>query len=300
MAAPLFQRVFAALFSFALLFSSSFVYADVVVTDDGQRTVSLKKPAQRIISLAPHVTELVFAVGAGRFLVGVSEYSDYPEAAKKIASIGNVFALDLERVLALKPDLVIIWGTGNAKFLAQKLRNNHIPVFESEPHNYEEIASSMERIAILSGTKIEGRQAATQFRQRLQQLSSYYRLKENQTPISVFHQLNKSPLMTINQEHFISKAISLCGGRNVFSELKDLSSTITTEAVLFANPEVILTSDNDNNKIANDWNSFSNLTAVKKQNLFAIKGDWIHRFGPRVLDGTEQLCKYLSEARKKP
>jgi len=273
--------------------------ADVSVLDDAQRTVRLDKPAQRIISLAPHVTELIFAAGAGHLLVGVSEYSNYPEEAKKIASVGNVFALDLERVLALKPDLIVIWGSGNAKQLAKKLRDNKVTVFESEPHNFEDIASSLERISTLAGTEAIGKNAAKQFRQKLQNLSDTYRLKEKEKPVNVFHQMVKSPLMTINQEHFISKMITLCGGRNVFAELKDISATITTEALLLANPDMIFSSGKDDSKLRQDWTQFPNLRAVKKQNLYSIDGDWLHRAGPRVLDATEELCKDIRDVRQK-
>lgn len=269
------------------------------VVDDGQRAVILEKPARRIISLAPHVTELVFAAGAGNLLVGVSEYSDFPEEAKKITSVGNIFALDLERLLALKPDLVIIWGTGNAKLLAKKLRDNKITVFESEPHNYEDIATSIEKIARLSGTENIGANTAQQFRMRLKNLAHKYRLQDNEKPVGVFHQMVKNPLMTINHEHFISKMIELCGGKNVFAELKDISSTITTEALLLANPDFIFNSGKNNQTLVKDWANFPNLSAVKKQNLYSIPGDWLHRAGPRVLDATELLCKNIREARRK-
>ncbi len=269
--------------------------AQISVKDDAQRKVSIEKPATRIISLAPHVTELVFAAGAGQYLVGVSEYSDYPEQAKHIQSIGNIFALDLERLLALKPDLVIIWGTGNAKQLANKLRDNK----ESEPRNYEDIANSIEKIAQLSKTEKIGFENAKQFRVRLEHLRNTYQLKNNEKPITVFHQMVKSPLMTTNREHFISKMIELCGGKNVFADLKEISASISLEALLAANPEFIFSSGQDNSKLLQDWKSFPNLTAVKKQNLFSIPGDWLHRSGPRVLDATELLCKNISEAKKK-
>ncbi len=273
--------------------------ATIKVNDDNRRLVELEKPAKRIISLAPHVTELVFAAGAGSLLVGVSEYSDYPEQAKKIASVGNIFALDLEKILALKPDLVIIWGTGNAKLLTKKLRDNKVTVFESEPHNYEDIASSLERISILSGTEKVGFVAARQFRDRLKALTDLYRLREKETPLKVFHQMVKSPLMTINQDHFITKMISLCGGKNVFAELKEISATISTEALLAANPEFIFSSGKDNQKLLKDWEQFPNLSAVKRKNLYSIPGDWLHRAGPRVLDATELLCRNISDSRRK-
>lgn len=292
-----FQHSISALVLASLCFHASAAPAEVSVVDDGKRVVRLPQPAKRIVSLAPHVTELVFAAGAGKQLVGVSEYSDFPEEAKKIASIGSIFALDLERLLALKPDLVIIWGTGNAKLLAQKLRDNQLTVYENEPHSFEDIAASIEKIAILSGTETVGKENAKQFRQRLQKLTQDYQLRDKQAPIRVFHQMVKSPLMTVNKEHFISKMIQTCGGTNVFSDLKDISATITVEAMIAANPDFILSSGKDNSKIGTEWGQFPNLSAVKKKNLYAIPGDWLHRAGPRVLDATEMLCKQITEAR---
>ncbi|MBC3879797.1 cobalamin-binding protein [Undibacterium sp. LX40W] len=287
------------IFLLTLTFISFQTRADVSIIDDSKRVVHLEKPAKRIISLAPHITELVFAAGASNALVGVSEYSDYPEDAKKIASIGSIFALDLERILALKPDLVIIWGSGNAKLLANKLRDNKLTVFENEPHNFEDIANAIEKIAILAGTEKVGLANAQLFRQRLQNLTATYQLTEKQRPVAVFHQMVKSPLMTVNREHFISKMIQLCGGKNVFADLKDISATITVEALMNANPEFIFSSGKDNSKLLNDWVSFPNLIAVKKQNLYSIPGDWLHRAGPRVLDATEMLCKKIQETRNK-
>lgn len=273
--------------------------ADVKVLDDAKRTVTLTQPAKRIISLAPHVTELVFAAGAGDRLVAVSDYSDFPEAAKKIPSIGSIFALDLERLLALRPDLVIIWGSGNAKQLATRLRDNKLVVFESEAHDYEDIASSIERIAILAGTDAIGKAKAQEFRHRLQQLRTQYALKEQQKPVTVFHQMVKSPLMTVNQDHFISKMIQLCGGHNVFAHLKEISATITTEALLLANPDMIFNRGKENAKQPQEWSQFPRLNAVKNKAIYSINGDWLHRSGPRVLDATEQLCRAIKEVRER-
>lgn len=273
-------------------------HADVSVLDDAKRPVALKQPAKRIISLAPHVTELVFAAGAGDRLVAVSDYSDFPEQAKQIPSIGSIFALDLERLLALKPDLVIIWGTGNAKQLAKRLRDNKLVVFESEAHDYEEIASSIERIATLAGTDATGKMKAQEFRQRLQKLRDQYRLKAQEKPITVFHQMVKNPLMTVNHEHFISKMMQLCGGQNVFADLKEISSTITVEALLLANPDMIFSGGKENKKLPDEWAQLPRLNAVKNRAIYSINGDWLHRSGPRVLDATEQLCLAIKEVRE--
>ncbi|WP_394777913.1 cobalamin-binding protein [Undibacterium sp.] len=273
--------------------------ATVSVQDDAQHAVSLDKPAQRIISLAPHTTEILFAAGAGPQVVGVSEYSDFPEQAKKIPSVGNVFALDIERVLALKPDLVVVWGTGNGAALADKLRGLHLNVYQSDPHDYEGIASSIERLAVLAGTPAIGNKAAAAFRQRLDSLRTTYRQAPDAKPVTVFYQIWRSPLMTLNDTHMVSSAIRLCGGENIFGKQREVSPTVNVEAVLKANPEVIMTTDGEKQDSLADWLRFSKLSAVEHANLYVVKGDWINRSGPRILDGTEAVCKFLDSARKK-
>lgn len=272
--------------------------ADIRVQDDAGRTVRLEQPAQRIVSLAPHVTELLFAAGAGNKLAAVTDYSDYPEAAKKIPSIGNIFALDLERLLAIKPDLIVIWGTGNARVLAEKLRGHHLVVYESEPRNYEMIASSIEKLGKLAGSEKEAQQFSSDFRQRLQKLRQTYQLAPDTPAVGVFYQMIQRPLMTPNDQHMISAAIRLCGGKNVFGHLKDFSATISQEAVLAANPDMLLTSGENTESLAS-WKQFSMLNAVRKQQMYAIKGDWLNRSGPRILDATEALCQHISTVRKK-
>ncbi|MBI3285776.1 MAG: cobalamin-binding protein [Burkholderiales bacterium] len=287
------MRLLAAL---ALALLSGAASAEISVQDDGGRTVALAQPARRIVSLAPHATELLFEAGAGAAIVGVSEYSDYPAAAKKIASVGNIFALDLERLLALKPDLVVVWGTGNARQLVEKLRSNHVTVFESEPRNYEMVASSITRLATLAGTETAGQAAAARFRARLETLRSAYRTKS--APVSVFYQVWNKPLMTLNDEHMVSAAIRLCGGKNIFGKLKEISPSVTAEAVLAANPDAIITGGEDTGALAG-WRQYASLSAVKQNHLYAVKSDWLNRAGPRILDGTEALCKHLADARNK-
>ena len=295
------RHVFFAGFIGATTFSHTAFSASekVSATDDSKRKITLDKPAQRIISLAPHATELLFAVGAGAQIVGVSEYSDYPEQAKKITSVGNVFALDLERVISLKPDLVVVWGTGNAKLLTSKLRENHVTVFESEPHDFETIATSMERLATLTGTEAKGKEAAASFRTRLEALRQTYHLKPTQKTVSVFFQIWRKPLMTLNDQHLVSSAIQLCGGKNVFGNMKEISPTVSLEAVLSLNPQAIIASSGEKQDVLSEWLQFPRLFAVNKDNLFIVDGNWINRSGPRILDGVESLCKNLNIARSK-
>ncbi|MEC5216906.1 iron complex transport system substrate-binding protein [Actimicrobium sp. GrIS 1.19] len=271
--------------------------APVTVLDDASRPVTLAAPAKRIISLAPHATELLFAAGAGPKIVGVSAYSNFPAAAANIASVGGAGAVDIERIVTLKPDLVVAWGSGNSALQLGRLRALHIPVFESEPGSYEAIASSLERLGQLAGTAAIGDAAAAAFRQRLQALTASY---THRPTVRVFYQIWGAPLMTLNRSHIISSAVRLCGGENIFARLPQIAPVVSAEAVLQENPEVIVTGGGDNDAAAlNAWRRFPGLLAVQRNNLFVINGDWLARAGPRILDGTEQLCRDLDGAREK-
>ena len=268
--------------------------APTVIDDEGN-TVTLAAPARRIVSLAPHATELLYAAGAGAALVGVSQYSDYPPAARKLASVGGASALDLEKIVTLKPDLVVAWRSGSSAAQIAKLRALAIPVFESEPRDFAGVASSLERLARLAGTEAAGNAAAATFRARLAGLDSTYR---NRPPVRVFYQVWRKPLMTLNDAHLVSAALRLCGGQNVFGALPQLTPTVSREAVLAQNPEVILSAGGAPDELA-DWMRFPQLSAVARHNLFALDADLLTRPGPRIVDGAEQICRQLELARSR-
>lgn len=275
--------------------------ANITVQDDAGRSITLERPAKRIISLAPHATELLFAAGAEQALVAVSDYSNFPEAAKKLPSVGSAFALDIERVLSFKPDLIIVWGTGGAKILARQLRDQHLNVFESEPKDFESIASSIERFAKLADTSAVAAPVAANFRARWQTLRKTYQLPAGQAPLKVFYQIWQQPLMTLNGDHLISHLLQLCGGENIFSALKEINPTVSVEAVLAANPDVIMSTGDDQQsraKLFDKWRPFQQIRAVKQGNLFAVNDDWMSRPGPRILDATEAVCKFMQGVRQ--
>ena len=269
--------------------------APVSATDDAGHLITLTTPARRIVSLAPHVTELLFAAGAGERLVGVSDYSDFPAAAKAIGSVGGAAALDIERIAQLKPDLVVAWGSGNSASQLARLRGLGMAVFDSEPRTFAAIASSLERLATLAGSEAIGHAAADDFRARLRTLTSTY---QQRAPVRVFYQIWREPLMTLKGKSMVSTAIGLCGGRNVFAQLPQIAPVVGTEAVLEANPEVILTGGDDEVAALAGWRRFASLLAVQRNNLFVINADWLARSGPRLLDGTELLCRQLDSARR--
>ncbi len=277
----------------ALLSFCGTTHAAVSTVDDAGTTIQLLAPARRIISLAPHTTELLFAAGAGQYIVGVSEYSDFPAEARHIASVGNSTQLDLERIVGLKPDLVVAWQSGNSARQLARLKALGVAVFASEPRQFEAIASSIERLAVLSGTPQQGAQAASAFRQQLQHLRTRYAQRPT---VSVFYQIWPSPLMTLSQSHLVSQALSLCGGDNIFAKLPQLVPTVSLEAVVKANPEVIFFSDEKSTAKAM-WQRFPTLTAVRQHNLLAINGTLMNRASPRILNGAADLCEQLEQAR---
>lgn len=280
----------------ALLLVSQVLHAAVSVQDDAGHTVSLAAPAHRILSLAPHATELLFAAGAGEYVAGVIEYSDYPPQASHLPSVGSAAALDLERISALQPDLIVAWSSGNSAAQIARLRALHFTVFESEPHDFAGIASSMEKLAHLAGTDAAGHDAAERFRARQRQLEKTY---SKRSPVRVFYQIWAKPLMTLNDSHMASAIIRLCGGVNIFGQLGPLAPTIGLEAVLQGDPEAIITDSKDTSTAASGWQRFPKMTAVARGNLFAVNPDWMSRPGPRVLDGAEALCRDLESARAK-
>jgi iron complex transport system substrate-binding protein len=271
-------------------------FAAVSVVDDAQQTITLAAPARRIISLAPHATELIYAAGGGAYLVGVGEYSDYPPQVKQLPSVGNASALDLERIVALKPDLVVAWRSGNSAAQTAKLRALGIPVFDSEPRDFDTIASSIERLSILTATEASGRMAAESFRQRLERIRTAY---QGRSTVRVFYQIWQTPLMTLNGKHLVSSAMRLCGGENIFDSLAQLAPTVSTEAVVKANPEVIITGSGASGDVFAMWRRFPRMQAVVRGNLFVVDGELMNRAAPRVLDGTEALCKTLDVARSR-
>jgi len=277
-------------------------HATVSATDDTGATVSLAAPATRVISLAPHATELIYAAGGGAKLVGTVSYSDYPPAAKQVPHVGDNTALDLERIVALKPDLIVVWRHGNAQAQLERLRELHIPLFFSEPQRLDDVAVTLTRLGTLLGTSATADTAASAYRQEIARLRARY---ASRPPVSVFYEVWDQPLMTLNGTHMISDVIALCGGRNVFAKLAPLVPTVSTEAVLAANPEAIVTASAGATKSdapaakLDAWRAWPSLTAVARQNLFAIDGDLIDRPAPRIAQGAAELCEDLEVARSR-
>ncbi|KVT43858.1 cobalamin-binding protein [Burkholderia ubonensis] len=294
------RRGLPALAALIALGAAPLAHADVSARDDAGNTVTLPAPAQRVVSLAPHATELIYAAGGGAKLVGTVTYSDYPSAARSVPRVGDNKSLDLERIAALKPDLIVVWRHGNAERQTDALRALHIPLFYSEPKRLDDIATSLRQLGALLGTQPAADAAAASFTRDVAALRTRYAARP---PVTVFFQVWDRPLVTLNGAHLISDVIALCGGRNVFASLKPLVPTVTDEAVLAANPEAIVTTSagatpsHDALPSLARWRAWPALTAVARGNLFAIDGDLLTRASPRVAQGAAALCEDLDAAR---
>jgi len=271
-------------------------YADFVVTDDSGREVSLKQPAQRIVSTAPHVTEMLFAIGAGELIVGAAEFSNYPEAAKNIPRIGSHSKLNLEKIIELQPDLVIAWQTGNPESDLNKLADLEFPVFVSEPRNLEDIPSNLKRLGTLTGSTGTAEESANEFMALTQSIIEANKNKKN---VRVFYQVWEQPLMTLNGEHLVSKVIQHCGGENIFSSLNLIAPQISIESILQENPDVIIAGDipGAEDEWKQYWKRWPQLQAVAKDQLYSIPADLIVQHTPRLVKGMEMMCAILDQAR---
>jgi iron complex transport system substrate-binding protein len=272
--------------------------ADIALTDVGGARIRLAAPARRIVSLSPHITELLFAAGAGSRVVGNVEYGDHPPEARSIPKVGAYSRLDLEAIVALRPDLVLGWQSGTPQAAVARLRAMGLAVFMIESHRIADIPGELERLGRLAGSEAAAGAAATAFRQRHDRLAQRY----SQRPtVTVFYQIWKQPLMTVNREQMISDVIRLCGGRNVFAQLATLAPTVSVEAVIAANPEAIVASGMDaaRPEWLDDWRRWHTLRAVASENLYFVAPELIQRHTPRILDGAERLCEQLELARGK-
>ncbi len=263
------------------------------LTDDRGHHTHLERPARRIISLSPSITELVYAAGAGDKLVGVSSRSDYPVSTRAIPEIGGVSGLDLERLVMLKPDLVIAWGSGNGADI-DRLEKLGLPVFVTEAARLEDIPRLLRLIGQLAATPVQAESAALSFETELQLIKQSYVGRQR---VSVFLLIWNQPLMTVNGNHIISDIINRCGGVNIFAAASILAPVISAESLLQANPQVIISGVLPENGMGAFWERFPQMQAVRNKHLFFIHPDLLHRQTPRILQAVKDVCLQLDQAR---
>ncbi len=269
--------------------------APVAAEDATGATIVLAAPARRIVSLAPHATELLFAAGAGDRMVGVLAPADWPPEAAQLVRVGTAAGLDLERIVALKPDLIVVWPY-LAPAQIERLRAIGTPIFVSDPREPEAIAVDLERLGTLAGASARAAAAAATFRARLAMLERH---EVTAPKLAVFYEIWNQPIYTVGGGHLISAAIRLCGGENVFARLSQPAPAVGVEDVLAARPEVIIAGTDNAVRPSwlDAWKRWRELPAVVHGNLFVVDANLLHRAGPRFIAGAEQLCAALDRAR---
>lgn len=257
------------------------------------------EPAQpviysRLVSLAPNLTELAFAAGAGSALVGVSAYSDYPPEAGRLPIVGDAFTVDQERLTLLDPDALLVWQSGTPAHVVDELRGvgYHVEVIRTQ--NLNDVATAMLHIGELTGHRAEAAQAAAAYSEALKALERRFADAER---MRVFYQVSRRPLFTVNGAHFVSELIGLCGGRNIFADLDKLAPTVDVEAVVERDPEVMFAGDADGADAFVEWNRWPNMAANRYGNRFLLPADEIGRATPRLLIAGEAVCEALQKAR---
>lgn len=291
---PLF--ILTLIFSLTLICATSFAtpsHFNCIVQDDAGNTIQLIKRPERIISLAPDITENLFAVDAAHQIVGVIKESNYPEAAKHLPIVGSYTGLDLEKIVSLHPDLIIVWGQTFTRQLTLFQQLN-IPVYVVDPHHLTDIPHTLQQLGCLTGNKIAAKKSADKFAQQLKKLQQN---NATQQPVRVFYQLGAYSLFTINHTSWIDEAITLCGGKNIFADMRMNGAEVTWEAVVMANPEVVI-NDSGESAPANvawkdTWQRHDSINAVRQHALFSINPDLIERAGPRLTQGVNKVCHLI-------
>ncbi|OTA17068.1 putative periplasmic binding protein [Xenorhabdus vietnamensis] len=248
--------------------------------------------ASRVISLAPSTTELAYAAGLGDQMIAVSAYSDYPEAAKKLEQIADWQGLNVERIIALKPDLILAWREGNPQRPLEQLIALGIPIFYSDVKKVEDVAAELEQLAAYSPHPEMAKKSAADIRNKFNQLKQDY---ANPNPTSVFLQFGMNPIFTSSSHSIQSELISVCGGKNIFADSPVSWPQVNREQVLTRKPEVIVMggTEEQKQKIADFWRPQMNI------NIIALNDDWFSRTGPRIILAAEQLCQQLNYPEQK-
>ncbi|MEK6731694.1 MAG: cobalamin-binding protein [Pseudomonadota bacterium] len=284
--------LFGLLFSFSLYASAAYV-----AVDSGGQRIELKTPARKIVTLAPNLTEIAFAAGAGKYIIGVSAFSDFPLAAKKLPILSSYHDIDIESLLKLQPDLIIVWQAGNMVIGLDRLKQFHIPIYVAKFDKILDVTKVMLDMGRLAGTGSVAQKQAKIFNDNYQRLYKKYARRK---PVSVFYQISEYPLMTLNRHTSVGQVIQLCGGRNIFDQTMGLAPAVSVSSVLQADPQLILLSNQtqEPSDWVKQWTQYSELTAVKHHHIYVVNADWVERYGPRMIKGIQAICQDIQEARQ--
>ncbi|MBD3647670.1 MAG: cobalamin-binding protein [Pseudomonadales bacterium] len=265
------------------------IAGEIRVTDDTGKLVELAEPARRIVSLSPHITEILFSLEAGDTLAGTVRFSNYPPAAREVPRVGDAFSVNVETIVSLEPDLILAWATGGADDALERLKALGIPVYTNRATSLDDIGASVRRIGHLIGKRELGERLATEYLQELHGI----RQRENAGDRSaIFFQISDQSLYTVSNEHLIGQAIELCGGRNIFGDAPVPVPMVSTEAVLAANPDLILISQPETgvrSPWVEKWRHFESLEGK----IRTLDADLISRPSLRMLEGVKKLCSLI-------
>lgn len=279
------KQLFSAVLLFGTLISTSAQAANEQPTAD-----------MRIVALAPHIVEMLFDIGAGEKIVATVEYADYPEAALSIPRVGGYHGIKIEKILELKPDLVIAWQTGNQTSDIEKMEKLGLNIVYSHPKNIEDVANDLRRLGKLVGHQQQAEQVANAYDQKLKNLRQTY---ANKKPVPVFYQLWAEPLRTINKTTQINQLIEVCQGLNVFADNPTAYPKIGIENVIVAQPEIIIIPDEKTTRVQPviEWRKWPEIPAAKNNKFISVNADLLHRFSTRMLSGIEEMCTKIDEVR---
>lgn len=279
-----------------LTFAGNVSAQTISVRDDEGSQIILQKPAGKILSLAPALTELLFSIDAGDRIHGVVEFSNFPEAALAIPVVGSHDRLDIERILQIDPELILAWGSGSPRSSVARLKEMGYQVFMAEAQSLQDIPPLLERLGKLTGKESTANLVATNFKNRYTRLQTEYSNKEK---VSTFYQIWNAPVISVGGDELINNIMELCGAENIFADIQLKAPKISEESVLARNPTAIVASGADEQRPQwlDDWKSWSNLTAVTEDNLFFVPPDLVMRPTLRALDGADMLCRQIDSAR---
>ena len=251
-------------------------------------------PAKRVVTFAPHLAEIMFAIDAGELLVGVSAWSDFPRAVLELPEIGDAFTIDQEQLSLLQPDLLLVWESGMPAHTIDELRQRGYRVESIQTRSLADVEAAMLRIGELTDRSATATTAARQFSSVFDELRDKYR---DSSTIDVFFQISARPLYTVNREHFISEIITICGGRNIFDDLNAFAPSVAVEAVLERDPEVMLAGTNLGDRAFDEWARWPDLAAIRHGNQFLLPDETIGRPSPRLAMAARSVCLALEQAR---
>ncbi|MGJ8517049.1 cobalamin-binding protein [Carnimonas bestiolae] len=280
----------------AMLPSLAVASSPLCAEDSEGKTLCLAQPATRIIALSPAAVEQLYAAGAGSQLVAAVDFSNYPATAQRLPSVGGSSRLDLEQIVARRPDLVVAWTSGNSPAQLRQLEQLGIKVLRLDPQHLDDIAADIAKLGRLSGHAAIAQQQAAHLRHGITALRQRY---AERPKVSTFYQVWDKPLITVNRRSIISEMITLCGGSNVFAPLTPLAPRVSSEAVLTANPDAIVGDSAGKPHPLAPWRRYPQLNAVRFDNLITLPADITQRATPRLLDGAKQLCQQLDGARQR-